>query len=122
LDQGSIGQARAFAKELVASQPALIFTRATLSTAAVQMATNMIRTISVVVSDPVDEPHTGLVVTTNSFLVKHRDHHASSFVGQQVASWYDALHVRTEVLLRHYTSSPPEITPNIDHQLSVSCV
>lgn len=51
--RGNPDQARAFAKELVASQPDVIFTATTPSTAAAQLATSTIPIIFVVVSDPV---------------------------------------------------------------------
>jgi putative tryptophan/tyrosine transport system substrate-binding protein len=50
---GNVDQARVFAKELVASQPDMIFTTTTPLTAAAQMATNAIPIIFVSVSDPV---------------------------------------------------------------------
>jgi ABC-type uncharacterized transport system substrate-binding protein len=51
--RGNLDQARAFASELVASQPDVIFTGTTPATAAVKTATSTIPIIFVVVSDPV---------------------------------------------------------------------
>jgi putative ABC transport system substrate-binding protein len=50
---GNLDQARAFANELVASQPDVIFTGTTPATAAVKNATSTIPIIFVVVADPV---------------------------------------------------------------------
>jgi len=51
--RGNLDRARTFAKELVASQPDIIFTGTTPSTAAAQMATSTIPIVFVVVSDPI---------------------------------------------------------------------
>jgi putative tryptophan/tyrosine transport system substrate-binding protein len=51
--RGNVDHARAFAKELVASRPDVIFTGTTPATAAAQMATSTIPIIFVVVADPV---------------------------------------------------------------------
>ena len=51
--RGNVDQARAFANELVTSQPDVIFTGTTPATAAVKNATSTIPVIFVVVADPV---------------------------------------------------------------------
>lgn len=51
--RGNVDQARAFAKELVASRPDVIFTGTTPATAAAQIATSAIPIIFVVVADPI---------------------------------------------------------------------